>query len=45
MVHTMIGNDLPVYEDHLREIIYQESKEKIGEVITDMEYKKRLKEM
>ena len=29
----MIVNDLPIYEEHLKEILYDQSKEHIGTVI------------
>ncbi|CAD8213055.1 unnamed protein product [Paramecium octaurelia] len=44
LVQYMIVNDLPIYEDHLKEILYDQSKEHIGTVIQDLEYKKNLKE-
>ncbi|CAD8122897.1 unnamed protein product [Paramecium sonneborni] len=43
LVQYMIVNDLPIYEDHLKEILYDQSKEHIGTVIQDLEYKKNLK--
>lgn len=36
---------LPVYEDHLKEILYEESKDELGKIICDIEYKRKIKEM
>ncbi|CAD8072589.1 unnamed protein product [Paramecium primaurelia] len=44
LVQYMIVNDLPIYEDHLKEILFDQSKEHIGTVIQDLEYKKNLKQ-
>lgn len=44
VVLNVIGNDLPIFEDHLREIIFDQSKDKISQIIRELDYQKKLRE-
>ena len=44
-IHKLMDKGLPVYEDHLKEILYEESKDELGKIICDIEYKRKIKEM